>query len=218
MTTAPLTLLKFSAAGEPAGQAPVPAAFTERIRHHVVYLAVVRQLANARVGTQSTLTKGEVRGGGKKPWKQKHTGRARQGSTRNPHWPGGGVSFGPKPRKYTSDMPVAVRRLALKSALAGKTRQGAVSVLEALNLPAGKTAEVAAPIGKVAPTGLVLMITASPDPRARRAFRNIGRAWLESAASVSTYDVMKARHVVVVQDALAALVARCGSPPAEQGN
>lgn len=206
----PISLRKFNAAGEPAGQAEAPAAFSGKVNQHVLYLAVIRQLANRRAGTHSTLTKGEVRGGGKKPWKQKHTGRARQGSTRNPHWPGGGVSFGPKPRKYVTSMNDGTRRVALRSALAGKAKQGMVSVLEALSLPRGKTSEVAALLAKVAPAGSVLMITAAPDAKVRRAFRNIPVARVEAAASVSTYDVLKARNIVVLQDALASLAARCG--------
>src|SRR5688572_29732230 len=201
----------YNAEGKQVGEKDLkPEVFGVPVNENLVHEVMVSLMGNARQPLAHTKTKGEVRGGGKKPWKQKHTGRARQGSTRNPHWPGGGVSFGPKPRKYTRDLNRGMRTIALSSALAGKARQGAVAVLAQLNLPGAKTSEAAALLKKVSPAGSVLMITAAADGAARRAFRNLERARIEPAASVSTYDILKAGRVVVVADALPALAARCG--------
>ena len=208
--TAPLILPQFNAAGERAGEMPAPAAFSGRPSDHTVYLAVTAQRGNARTGTQSTLTKGEVRGGGKKPYKQKHTGRARQGSIRNPHYPGGGIAFGPKPRKYTRELPQGMRRLALRSVLSGKARQGTLSVLESLSLPGHKTREAVALLRKLGLAGPVLVVTAVPDAAARRAFRNLPDARLEPASAVSVYDLLAAKSVVLLRDAVAPLELRCG--------
>jgi large subunit ribosomal protein L4 len=108
----------------------------------VMHQALVRQLANARQGTSDTKTRGEVSGGGAKPWKQKGTGRARQGSTRAPHWRHGGVAFGPTPRKYTQKMPLKMRRLALRSALSSKVAEGNVRVVDDIKFDAPKTRDM----------------------------------------------------------------------------
>lgn len=108
----------------------------------VMHQALVRQLANARQGTSDTKTRGEVSGGGAKPWKQKGTGRARQGSTRAPHWRHGGVAFGPTPRKYTQKMPLKMRRLALRSALSSKVAEGNVRIVDDIKFDAPKTRDM----------------------------------------------------------------------------
>lgn len=115
----------------------------------VMHQALVRQNANARLGTHQTKTRGEVRGGGKKPWKQKGTGRARQGSTRAPHWKGGGVVFGPHPRSYEQRMPKKMRRLALRSALAAKAQDDQIKVLDAIQLEGNKTREMCAILSSI---------------------------------------------------------------------
>ncbi len=126
--------------GEQVGEVELPAAIFEApIRPDLMHQAYVRQMANARLGTHSTKTRGEVRGGGRKPWPQKGTGRARQGSIRAPQWVGGGVVHGPKPRDYSQDMPKKMRRAALRSALAVKAREEAVIVVDELKLPELKT-------------------------------------------------------------------------------
>ncbi len=117
--------------------------FGVEVNGHVLYEVVKNQLANKRQGTQSAKTRAEVRGGGRKPWKQKGTGRARQGSTRSVQWVGGGVAFAPKPRSYKYTLPKKVRRLAMKSALSSKVQNSEVIVLDALNMDAPKTKEFA---------------------------------------------------------------------------
>ena len=214
MAEAVPTLPAFSAAGEPAGTEPMPAVLAGHPNEHAVYLAVVSQLANARQGTASTKTKGEVSGGGKKPYKQKHTGRARQGSTRNPQWRHGGVAFGPRPRKYGHEVPAATRRLAFRSVLAGKSREGRLVVLAGLVLPGAKTREAAGLLKKLNLQGRVLLVVPAHDTGVRRAFRNMPAARVDTAAAVSVYDLLNAHHIVVVRDALAALLARCGQEAA----
>ncbi len=204
------TLPKFNRAGEPAGTVPVPAAFSGRPHQHAIWLAVTAQMANRRTGTHSTLTKGEVSGGGKKPWKQKHTGRARQGSTRNPHWYHGGVAFGPRPHGYGKDLTAGVRRLALRSAIAAKVRGGAVAVVDAPDVQTGKTGAAAAWLSKLGVAGRSLVVLDGRDAALARAFRNIPRARVASAHDVSVYDAMAAGRVLVTAEALAALVRRCG--------
>jgi large subunit ribosomal protein L4 len=199
----------FSHSGDPSGTVEAPGAFTSRPNTHVVYLAVVKQLANARVGTASTKTKGEVRGGGKKPWRQKHTGRARQGSFRSPQFRHGGVVFGPRPRKYAHELPAQVRRLALRSVLAGKTKAGQVAVLESLSIDPPKTKAAAALLKKMSISGRSLIVLPAGPSAAARAFRNLADARVETANTVSVYDLLNARHVVIVREALDALAARC---------
>lgn len=201
----------FNQAGEPAGTVAAPAAFAgKRVNDHAVYLAVVGQLANARVGTASTKTKGEVSGGGRKPYRQKHTGRARQGSIRAPHFRHGGVVFGPRPRKYTRDLPSQVRRLALRSVLADKARNGRVAVLESLVIDPPKTKTAVALLKKMSVTGRVVLVLPPGPHAAYRVFRNFREARVEPVGRVSVYDLVNSRHVVVVKDALEALAARCG--------
>lgn len=118
--------------------------FAVPINESVMHQALVRQLANARLGTHKTKTRGEVSGGGRKPWRQKGTGRARQGSTRAPQWRGGGTVFGPQPRSYRQKMPRKMRRLALRSALSVKAAEGQIMVLDALEMPEPKTKEMEA--------------------------------------------------------------------------
>ena len=208
------TLPRFNSAGEPAGTVPVPAAFAGRPHQHAIWLAVTAQMANRRTGTHSTLTKGEVSGGGKKPWKQKHTGRARQGSTRGPQWYHGGVSFGPRPHGYGKDLTAGVRRLALRSAMTAKVRDGAVSVVDAPDVAGGRTKSVAAWLAKLGVAGRSLVVLDGRDAAFNRAFRNIPRARVASAADVSVYDTMAAGRLLVTAEALAALVRRCGAEAA----
>ncbi len=200
----------FSAAGDVAGDVEAPAVFAAPPNSRVLHQAMVTQRSNARAGTSSTKTKGEVRGGGKKPYKQKHTGRARQGSTRNPHFAGGGVAFGPKPRKYFLELPDRVRRSAMRSAVSDKARSGLFRVIEAVTIEASKTRHAASLLKKLALDGSVLIVLPGSDESVRRAFRNLPDARVETADSVSAYDVLKFRHLVVARQALEALAARCG--------
>lgn len=200
----------FSSAGDPLEKMSVPEAIAGVPNSHVVYLAVVRQLANARVGSASTKTKGEVRGGGRKPWRQKHTGRARQGSIRAPQWPGGGIVFGPRPRSYGQDMPAGVRTVAFRSVLAERARQGRLAILDGIALDSAKTKHACAFLKKLSFEKGVLFVTKGPEPEIKRAFRNIPGVRVERAEGVSLYDLLKFGHVAVVRDAFDELLKRCG--------
>jgi large subunit ribosomal protein L4 len=207
----PVQIPLFNVAGEPAGSMVAPAAFTESPNRHVIYLAVLKQLANARVGTASTKTKGEVSGGGKKPWRQKGTGRARQGSIRAPQWAGGGIVFGPRPRKYTADLPVRVRRLAMRSVLSGKIASGQIKILDGLKFDKPKTREAAALLKRMEAKGRTLLVLPTVDAEMGRAFRNIPGVRVVPAGAVSVYDILSFRNVIVLKDALAILAGRAGA-------
>jgi len=199
----------FTPAGEPSGSTAVPAEFAGPSRAHAVWLAVTRQMANARPGTHQTKTRGEVSGGGKKPWKQKHTGRARQGSTRSPQWRHGAVIFGPRPRKYSKHLPEQVRKLAMRGAIADKVRSGLVMVLGGLDGLSG-TKSAAALLKKVGAERGALVILPSVSVDAARAFRNIPGVRVDVASAASVYDILKYHHVIFVNGALDMLAKRCG--------
>src|SRR5262245_29682563 len=140
----------------------------------VLHQAVVAQLANRRQGTADTRTRGEVRGGGKKPWRQKGTGRARQGSTRAPHWRGGGVVFGPHPRSYHQRLPRKMRRLALRSALSDKVANDGLVVVEDFTLSESRTKVMIAALEALGATsGRTIIVLPAPDPNLRRASGNL---------------------------------------------
>jgi large subunit ribosomal protein L4 len=139
----------------------------------VMHQALVRQLANARQGTSSTKSRGEVAGGGAKPWRQKGTGRARQGSTRAPHWRHGGVAFGPKPRKYTQRMPKEMRRVALRSALSAKVAEGQVRVVDDLKLETPKTREIESMLGSLMIQSSALILLGEANPTVQKSASNI---------------------------------------------
>lgn len=153
--------------------------FGVEVNGHVLYEVVKNQLANKRQGTQSAKTRAEVRGGGRKPWKQKGTGRARQGSTRSVQWVGGGVAFAPKPRSYKYTLPKKVRRLAMKSALSSKVQNSEVIVLDALNMDAPKTKEFAQILNNINAAKKALVVIADKNDNIIKSARNIeeiGRA------------------------------------------
>ena len=166
-----------------------------------MHLCVVAYLANRRQGTQSTLTRAEVRGGGRKPWRQKGTGRARQGSTRSPQWTHGGIAHGPKPRKYKMDVNRKVRRLAICSALSSKVASDDVIVLDSLVLEEIKTKEIAKIIGAVNAGKKVLFVLAENDNIIYRSARNIPGVKATPAIGVNVYDIINADSVVIVKSA-----------------
>jgi large subunit ribosomal protein L4 len=171
----------------------------------LVQRAVVRQLANARQGTASTLTRAEVAGGGRKPYKQKGTGRARQGSIRTPLRPGGGVIFGPKPRDYSLAMNRKERRLALRTAL--MSRVDAITVVKdfGTDLDTPKTKEITAALGRLGiPAGTkVLVVLDSPSEVVRRSLRNLEKVKLIAADQLNVFDLLHATHLLVSEQALA---------------
>ena len=169
----------------------------------VMHQVVTAQLAASRAGTQSTLTRAEVRGGGKKPWRQKGTGRARQGSTRAPHWAGGGVALGPKPRKYDQKTPKKMVALALKSALSDRASEDKVIVIDQWNFekPSTKAAKAA-----LASLGLtderVLLVISRDDEDVFKSFRNLPEVQCMLAGELNTYDVLVNDWIVFTQATL----------------
>jgi large subunit ribosomal protein L4 len=164
--------------------------------------------ANNRQGTHSTKTRGEVRGGGKKPWRQKGTGRARAGSIRSPLWVGGGVVFGPKPRDYSKKINGKVRNLAFSRALFDRASAGEIAVIEKFDAKAAKTKAMSETVGRIAPTGRVLLVDAPFAVEAARASRNIARVSLQEAAKLNTLDLAQYRKIIVSTKALEAIIAR----------
>ncbi|MGB8701491.1 MAG: 50S ribosomal protein L4 [Thermosynechococcaceae cyanobacterium] len=172
---------------------------------HVVHRALIRQLANQRQGTASTKTRAEVRGGGRKPWRQKGTGRARAGSIRSPLWRGGGVSFGPKPRDYTLKMNRKERRLALTTALSSRAENLIVVADFGDQLTRPKTKEVVGALSRwgVQPDSRVLMIVAEKDESVYLSVRNIAAVKLILAPNLNIFDILAADHIVATQSAIA---------------
>jgi len=156
----------------------------------VMHQALVRQLANARQGTSATKSRGEVAGGGAKPWRQKGTGRARQGSTRAPHWRHGGVAFGPTPRKYTQRMPKEMRRLALRSALSSKVAEGQVRVVDDLKLDVPKTREIESMLGSLSIQSSALILLGEANPMIQKSASNIADVKTLRAQYLNVRDLL----------------------------
>ena len=171
----------------------------------VMHAAVVNYLANQRQGTQSTLTRTEVSGGGKKPWRQKGTGHARQGSTRAPQWRHGGVVHAPKPRDYSYSLNKKVRRLALKSALSDKALNGNVIVLDELKLDTYKTKVVADCLKAINAGKKALIVLENNDAFAVKSIANIKGAKSAQINTINTYDIINADTLVIVKGAVAKL-------------
>ena len=168
----------------------------------VVHAAVKNHLANCRQGTQSALTRAEISGGGKKPWRQKGTGHARQGSTRAPQWTHGGIVFAPKPRDYSYALNKKVKRLALKSALSAKAAEGAVLVVDGLKLPEIKTKAMKDFLNAAGVTKSVV-ITPEVDQIVVKSARNIPGVVTTTARILSVYDIVNAKQLVIDKAALA---------------
>ena len=169
----------------------------------VMHMAVVNYLANQRQGTQSTLTRTEVSGGGKKPWRQKGTGHARQGSTRAPQWTHGGVAIGPKPRDYYYTLNKKVRRLALKSALSDKVLNESLIVLDNLNVTEYKTKVVADCLKAVGAGKKALVVLADMNAFAIKSAANIKGVKTAQVNTINTYDIINADTLIIVKDAVA---------------
>ena len=171
----------------------------------VVHDVVKNHLANKRQGTQSALTRAEVSGGGRKPWRQKGPGRARQGSTRAPQWTHGGNVFAPKPRDYSYTLNKKSRRLALKSALSAKAAETAIIVIDEIKMETPKTAEFAKFLNAVGATGKTLVVTATADNNVVKSGRNIPGCEITFANLINVYDVVNASKLVVDKAALATI-------------
>ena len=175
----------------------------------VMHQVVTAQLAGARRGTASTKTRAEVRGGGRKPWRQKGLGRARQGSIRAPHWVGGGVAHGPKPRDYSQRTPKKMKRLALRSALSARASEEAVMVIEPIEWSPAKTKQAVALLTAVGAEGKTLLVLNKTDEAAYRAFRNLKNVVIAQPGHLTTYDVLWSDQVVFTTSTLQA-VGRAG--------
>jgi large subunit ribosomal protein L4 len=199
MPTAPL----YTAAGQPAGETPLAEeVFGARISEALIHQAVLRELANRRQGTHDTKTRAEVRGGGKKPYRQKGTGRARQGSIRAPHYRHGGVVHGPTPRSYAQAMPKKMRRAAVKAALSAKAADQAVKVLEAITLAEISTKTLVNLLQTVGVEGRTMLVLGSRDETVLLSARNIPNLSLRVLPGLSTYEVMQARNLLFTREAV----------------
>lgn len=169
---------------------------------HVMHLAVVRHLAALRSGTHDTKTRSDVRGGGRKPWRQKGTGRARAGTRTSPIWRGGGIVFGPHPRSYKLDMPKKVRRLALRSALSTKAQNGQLIVLDEIAVDAPKTKKIVAMLQALG-AEKSLIVTDSVDANVFLSARNIPGVTIVETKSANVYEVLKHNSLILTKDAVA---------------
>jgi large subunit ribosomal protein L4 len=194
----------YNTAGQQTGEIELnEGIFGVEVNEAVLHQAVVLQLANQRLGTHKTKTRAEVRGGGRKPWKQKGTGRARAGSTRSPIWVGGGITFGPQPRSYKKALPRKVRRLALKSALSSKIEGGNIFVLEGLKMDAPKTKEFASVLKNLnLADSKTLFVTTGDDAAVARSANNIPGVKTVTADGLNVYDILYHTKLVLLKDAV----------------
>ena len=189
--------------GERAGSVTLdPAVFEVTPNVPVMHQVVTAQLGAARSGSQSTLTRAEVSGGGAKPWRQKGSGRARQGSTRAPHWRGGGVALGPKPRSYRQRTPKKMIQLALRSALSDRAAEGRVVVVDSWTFDAPRTREARAALAALELSGKVLVVLGPDDLNAALSFRNLPDVHVVLASELNAYDVLCCDWVVFTRATL----------------
>lgn len=199
MPSAPL----FSAAGERSGEFELPVSiWGEKARVDLVHQAIETELHNRRQGTVKTKSRSEVRGGGKKPYRQKGTGRARQGSTRAPHFRHGGVVHGPEPRNLVKKMPQKMRRLAFRSALSAKATDGGVRVLDALETAEISTKQFAGWLGKLEPGKKAVLVLSARDEKTILSARNLPGIRVIVLPGLSTYEVVQADTLILTRDAV----------------
>ena len=178
------------------------AVFGVEVNEHLVHMAVVQQLANNRQGTQKAKTRSEVSGGGRKPWRQKGTGHARQGSTRSPQWTGGGVVFAPTPRDYSFKINKKEKRAALKSALSDKVANGKLVVVDALTFDAPKTKEFAKVMANLNVNEKALVVLNNNDANVVLSAKNIPTVKTGLTNTINVYDIVNAKTLVLTQDAV----------------
>ncbi len=194
----------YTKAGAEAGTIELPEVlFAAPVNTAVLHQAVVAQLAARRAGTHDTRTRGEIRGGGKKPYRQKGTGRARQGTPTAPHYRGGGVVFGPHPRSYEQRLPKRMKRLALRGALTAKLGDGAVKVVEDLAMDAIRTRELVGYLGNLKASGKVLVVAAGKDERLELSARNLPGVSVIRADSLNVVDVLDADVLLITRPSVA---------------
>lgn len=193
----------YNQAGSQAGDIELnDAVFGIEPNESVLYEAVIMQRASMRQGTHAVKGRSDVRGGGRKPWRQKGTGRARHGTNRSPIWVGGGVVFGPTPRSYAYNMPKKQRRLALKSALSSKVQEDAIRVLEGLSFDAPKTKEMKKVLEALSADKKVLVVTASYEDNVALSARNLPNVKFVTAEGVNVFDLVNCENLIITQDAV----------------
>ncbi len=183
----------------------------------LVHQVVVGQHANARQGTSSTKTRAQVSGGGRKPWRQKGTGRARVGSIRSPIWRGGGIVFGPSPRDYTQRTPKRMRWAALKASLSSRARDGELLVVDKLNLAEAKTKYIVSALASLNVTGTVLLVADGAEPEVLRAAKNVPKLKMMPAFQLNTVDLLKHRRIIMTVDAVREAERIWGGPFVRKG-
>ena len=188
-----------------------PEIFEAPVKQELMHQALVRQMANARLGTHKTKTRAEVAGGGRKPWRQKGTGRARAGSTRSPIWVGGGGAHTPRPRDHGLDMPRKMRLAALRSALSAKAAQSEIVVVDEIKLGQPKTKEMAAVLQHLVGQATALILLPGPDESVEKSVRNLAAAKTIRAAYINVRDLLGYERVILPLGSLAALVTHLGS-------
>jgi large subunit ribosomal protein L4 len=184
--------------------------FAAKTRPHLLHQSVVMQLNKRRAGTAATKSRGWVRGGGKKPWRQKGTGRARAGSNRSPLWVGGGTIFGPQPRDYSFRMPRKARKQALLSALSLKNRDGEIIVVDKLELEEAKTKLMARALAELQVTSALIVIS-QPDEKIERSCRNLPGVKVLRVEGLNVYDLVCYQHLILTEGALKLLEERLGA-------
>jgi large subunit ribosomal protein L4 len=193
----------YARTGEEIGTVELPGAlFDAPVIDSVIHQAVLAQLAGRHLGTHDTKTRGEVRGGGKKPYRQKGTGRARQGSRTAPHYRGGGVVFGPHPRSYAQRLPRRMKRAALVGALTAKLGDGAIRVVDGFGVEAPRTRDLVGVLDAVKATGRILLVAPGADEALWLSARNLPRVLVIRADSLNVYDVVNADTVLIEQPAI----------------
>jgi large subunit ribosomal protein L4 len=185
-------------------------AFGAAVKGHLFHQVIRMQLANRRRGTVSTKTRGEVSGGGRKPWRQKGTGRARAGSNRSPLWRGGGVALGPKPRDYSYWIPKKVRRAALCSALSLKVQEGSFKVVDRLDIPDPKTKHMVTVLKDLGAGRCTLILLSEKDRNIHLASRNLADVQVLPVVGLNVYDLLHHDHIICTKDALTKLQERLG--------
>lgn len=204
-----MTLPVMSERREKVGEVQVPTPLVAGpVREHLLHQMVVSQLASRRAGTVATKTKGLVSGGGKKPWRQKGTGRARAGSSRSPLWAGGGTIFGPQPRDYSYRLPKSARRAALRDAIAARHAGGALLVVDKVVLPEPKTKHMVAYLSGLGIEHSALLVLEREDEAVARAARNLPNVKVLVAAGLNVYDILGRKTLVITRAALEQLAAR----------
>ena len=204
-----VTLPVMSERREKVGEVQVPTPLVAGpVREHLLHQMVVSQLASRRAGTVATKTKGLVSGGGKKPWRQKGTGRARAGSSRSPLWAGGGTIFGPQPRDYSYRLPRSARRAALRDAIAARHADGALLVVDKVVLPEPKTKHMVAYLSGLGIEQSALLVLEREDEVVARAARNLPNVKVLVAAGLNVYDILGRKTLVMTRAALEQVAAR----------